>query len=229
MILDQETLVQYGNCILLPYSRAHVKKYHLWMQNEDLQLLTASEPLSLEEEYEMQKAWQFDEDKLTFLIADFKIVKSMYMDSIKCSCSGKEFSKTFALCANLFRFSRKDSFVEDCRWCLTEPKCLIGDINLFIDRNQGEINMMVAEETYRNQGYGSKALESFLFYIKHYLNGIAEVIAKISVSNTASLKFFKKMGFQETSRSEVFEEVTMTLYMCKWDADNEEIFVHCFD
>lgn len=38
------------------------------MQSEELLAQTASEPLSLEEEYDMQRKWREDDDKCTFIL-----------------------------------------------------------------------------------------------------------------------------------------------------------------
>ncbi|CAG8499606.1 5498_t:CDS:2, partial [Paraglomus occultum] len=38
------------------------------MQSKEIQELTASEPLTIEQEYEMQQSWLIDDDKLTFIV-----------------------------------------------------------------------------------------------------------------------------------------------------------------
>ena len=67
MLLNERTMIIGKNISLVPYCSHHVPKYHSWMQDEELLLLTASEPLSIEEEYSMVKSWRVDDDKLTFI------------------------------------------------------------------------------------------------------------------------------------------------------------------
>ncbi|KAG5319070.1 NAT9 protein, partial [Acromyrmex heyeri] len=67
---NMNTRITGTNIILVPYQEKHVIKYHEWMKNPILQYLTSSEPLTLEEEFKMQKRWLEDEDKCTFIILD---------------------------------------------------------------------------------------------------------------------------------------------------------------
>ncbi|XP_068155460.1 alpha/beta-tubulin-N-acetyltransferase 9 [Drosophila tropicalis] len=68
MRLNEKTRIVGHRVILVPYEAKHVPKYHQWMSNEALRQLTASEELSLLEEYAMQRSWREDNDKLTFIV-----------------------------------------------------------------------------------------------------------------------------------------------------------------
>ncbi|XP_032473922.1 N-acetyltransferase 9 isoform X5 [Phocoena sinus] len=63
MRLNQNILLLGKKVVLVPYTPEHVPRYHEWMKSEELRRLTASEPLTLEQEYVMQCSWQEDADK----------------------------------------------------------------------------------------------------------------------------------------------------------------------
>lgn len=66
MKINKNVKIVGKNVILLPYEAKHVEKYHSWMESEELREATASERLSLEQEYEMQESWRLDEDSEWF-------------------------------------------------------------------------------------------------------------------------------------------------------------------
>lgn len=70
MKTNYNTTVEGDKVLLVPYRKEHVEKYHQWMQCPHLQEATASEPLTIEEEYNMQHKWAEDEDKCTFIVLD---------------------------------------------------------------------------------------------------------------------------------------------------------------
>ncbi|CAN0927215.1 N-acetyltransferase 9-like protein [Linum grandiflorum] len=65
--------------ILVPYMEAHVPKYHQWMQDPILLEATGSEPLSLQEEYNMQLTWTQDPLKRTFIVLDKGFVQGGFV------------------------------------------------------------------------------------------------------------------------------------------------------
>uniref|UniRef100_A0A8C7X8Z8 N-acetyltransferase 9 n=1 Tax=Oryzias sinensis TaxID=183150 RepID=A0A8C7X8Z8_9TELE len=70
MKINENTMLEGQRVLLVPYNAEHVPRYHEWMKSPELQQLTASEPLTLEQEYDMQRSWREDDDKCTFIILD---------------------------------------------------------------------------------------------------------------------------------------------------------------
>ncbi|KAL0959146.1 hypothetical protein HGRIS_014433 [Hohenbuehelia grisea] len=221
-----ENIVLAGfNIILVPYGKHHVPTYHTWMQDEELRELTASEPLSLEEEYDMQQKWQLDEDKLTFII-----------HARPEPDRGAELSKPI-----LPSDPRNAKFP------------MIGDVNLFLkgsnnpsepdtseepsDPFEAEVEIMIAEPAYRRKGLALEALQLMLGYATGSPTGLflpsgstditakaihvveipksplpvpaTSLVTRISDSNEPSIKLFEKLGFSIVKRVPVFSEVEM--------------------
>ncbi|KAK2571860.1 N-acetyltransferase 9-like protein [Acropora cervicornis] len=154
MKVNGSTILEGERIVLVPYKREHVPRYHEWMQSAELLEQTASERLTLEQEYDMQRSWFQDENN-----------------------------------------------------------CMAGDVNLFLNDNKldiAEIEVMIAEPSCRRNGFGREALLTMMNYGANHL-GIKKYEAKIGCGNKASLSLFHKLGFVETSYSDVFNEWTLQL------------------
>jgi hypothetical protein len=57
MRLNINMVISGDKVTLCPYRKEHVSTYHEWMKDPYILEMTASEPLSIEEEYEMQQSW----------------------------------------------------------------------------------------------------------------------------------------------------------------------------
>lgn len=89
---------------------------------------------------------------------------------------------------------------------------MIGDTNLFFasaeDRVVAEAEIMVAEPSARGQHLGWEAMILMFLYGIHHLH-VKQFVVKVSEDNQVSLNMFEKIGFVETSRSQIFKEITL--------------------
>ncbi|CAJ1080035.1 N-acetyltransferase 9 [Xyrichtys novacula] len=175
MKINENTLLDGNKVVLVPYTEEHVPRYHEWMKSPELQQLTASEPLTLEQEYDMARSWREDDDKCTFIILD----KQRWADSR-----------------------------------VEEEQCMVGDVNIFLtdptDPSLAELEIMIAEPSYRGKGIGKEVTCMMMSYGVTKL-GVKKFQVKIGLDNEISIAMFKKLHFQEVSVCKVFKEVTLEL------------------
>ena len=183
------------------------------MQDSDLQNSTASEPLSLGEEYAMQQSWRTDKDKLTFIICLPLSRASDERDNLFSGDQGTVRARKHDAEGqmigdiNLFLFEQEDEELnlEDSNYAPTAP-CLVG-----------EIELMIARKDLHRRGFGRSALLTFLSYVlsswpkiaheyigkqddaKASLPELAYLRAKINKANERSILLFESLGFERTS------------------------------
>ncbi|CAO3566874.1 unnamed protein product [Mortierella alpina] len=177
MRTNERTVLVGDKCVLVPYLKRHVDHYNKWMQSPELLEMTASEPLTLEEEYEMQESWRVDENKCTFIIL------------------AKENPELEITAENAL------------------AQKMVGDVNLFFndhdDPHSAEIEIMIAEPSYRRRGMGLEAIRMMITYAYESL-GTNRITAKISTENEGSIQLFlTQLGFNQIGYSQIFEEVTL--------------------
>ncbi|KAK0473524.1 GNAT domain-containing protein [Armillaria luteobubalina] len=209
MKVNESTVLIGRKVVLVPYDEGHVSKYHSWMENDELRSLTASDRLTLEEEFDMQRKWREDDDKLTFIILA-RHERDLLLDD------------------------KTNVMLSDPR---IRSLPMAGDVNMFLngapedeDEFTAEVEIMIAEPDYRRGGLALEALQLMLQYAtenKFLTEGSSvptvfptssplpvppsSLVARIGDTNLPSIRLFEKLGFVITKRIEVFSEVEMKL------------------
>jgi len=172
------------------------EKYVADIHIQDLQNATASEPLSLEDEYGMQKSWREDHDKLTFIatIPPNKMFTDHSLETLRSVARADEVLRMFG----------------DINLFIVEVENEDGDIDLV-----GELEVMIARKDMQGRGYGKALLKSFIWYVlRHHDRIMAEyskgkgletvgtlkyLHCKIGDANDRSIGLFESVGFQKMS------------------------------
>ncbi|KAH8887433.1 hypothetical protein GQ53DRAFT_749914 [Thozetella sp. PMI_491] len=229
MKYNEFTAVSTPQVLLVPYDHRHVLKYHAWMEDPAIQEATASERLTVEEEYENQESWRASHDKLTFII-----------------------------CQPLSTDATSTSPPSVTAGVVDAPEKMVGDINFFLypDDDEvdetadvppsdtgapsprlciGEVDIMIAEPQDRGRGLGKATVSAFLHYILKNIAGILQeyqldaetgqngtcsqrplklkmLMAKIKAHNAASRALFTRLDFQQEGDVNYFGEVKLTYH-----------------
>ncbi|XP_045841281.1 N-acetyltransferase 9 isoform X2 [Meles meles] len=89
-------------------------RYHEWMRSEELRRLTASEPLTLEQEHSMQRSWREDADKCTFIVLDAEKWQARPSTTEESCMAGD---------VNLFLTDLEDPSLGEIEVMIAEPSC----------------------------------------------------------------------------------------------------------
>uniref|UniRef100_U5EUM6 Putative phosphoglucosamine acetyltransferase n=1 Tax=Corethrella appendiculata TaxID=1370023 RepID=U5EUM6_9DIPT len=172
MKINENVKIIGKNVILVPYERKHVEKYHNWMKDRELLELTASQPLSLQEEYEMQETWRNDEDKCTFLILD-KFKYEQTQDEIE-SLIGD---------TNIFLYSNEEQRTSEIEIMIAEKDC------------RGK--KLGWESTLLMLNYGIQYLKivKYLAIIKYHNDKSINMFKKLHFEEIKRIEVFKEITF----------------------------------
>ncbi|WFD15692.1 Prohibitin-1, subunit of the prohibitin complex (Phb1p-Phb2p) [Malassezia arunalokei] len=137
------TVLRGERVVLVPYRPEHVPTYVEWMKSPVLREQTASEELSLEEEYDMQQSWHLDQDKLTFIVLT-------YEHDVPAN-------------ANVSTLLQACTMVGDVNAFLSE--CHDDDNGHAPPKTWAEFNIMIPETRWRRKGLATEALGLLIHYI----------------------------------------------------------------
>ncbi|XP_068439472.1 alpha/beta-tubulin-N-acetyltransferase 9 [Clinocottus analis] len=188
MKINENTLLEGNKVVLVPYNAKHVPRYHEWMKSPELQQLTASEPLTLEQEYDMQRSWREDDDKCTFII----LAKQQWADG------SVEEEQCMVGDVNIFLTDPTDPTLAELEIMIAEPS----------HRGKG----IGREVTHMMMSYGVSKLGVKKFEAKIGLNNQVSIamFKKLHFQEASVCEVFKEMTLEmtvdESVRSRLLED-----------------------
>ena len=236
-------LTVYPHSYLPPSGPEHLPNYHEWMQDPFLLEMTGSEPLTMEEEIQMQKEWRDDEKKCTFIILARDLLNHDEVDG-----NGEKIEIPLVPSERFENDRKEKSFPKLIEQTL---HAMIGDINLFLSEEddynsddeqnfqqqqmlqtnkekvtaeltQAELDIMIAVESHRHKNLGTELALMMMYYGASALL-LRRFYVKIKDTNHSSIKLFKeKLGFVECAYAECFGEYEFEL-KCETSEDMTEL------
>ncbi|KAI0593078.1 acetyltransferase domain-containing protein [Biscogniauxia sp. FL1348] len=220
MRLNEHIAISTPQILLVPYDAHHVPRYHEWMQDpvradhsvppiltylltflftlaspKAIQEATASEPLTLDEEFENQLSWRTSHDKLTFIVCKPLRRRPHHDDdAAAASATSRDVNGTKALPGPGRGEEEEVVYAGDAD--TDAPARMVGDVNLFLtpweeeeEENgeqvggqhrfcSGEVDIMIADPADRGRGAGKAAVAAFLAFVRRNLGPILEEYAR---------------------------------------------------
>ncbi|KAI0428487.1 acetyltransferase domain-containing protein [Xylaria sp. FL1042] len=240
MRINESLAISTSKILLVPYDAHHVQRYHQWMQDEDLREATASDLLTLEEEYENQQSWRTAHDKLTFIVCQPATITSTADADTDAAIFAGEDDAEARMVGDVNLFLTPDEEDEEDAEAGGNNHASEGEK---VDNSEkgktqtnhvkGEIDIMIASPSHRRKGCGEAAVRAFLRFLVRHHGAILEeyaaattssatpstsaphrlkrLMAKINADNTGSIRLFEKVGFRRHGEPNYFNEVSMVL------------------
>ncbi|MES1908754.1 MAG: hypothetical protein MHM6MM_001628 [Cercozoa sp. M6MM] len=193
MRVNENTSLEGERVRLVPYEKKHVETYHSWMEDPVLREQTASERLTLEQEYEMQQTWRADNKLLTFIVVEKRdtgsdvdnMVGDINLFLPRFACEDPEKAEVSLMLA--VPTARGKGFAHEAFELLLD----------FVRSAASHTESTDKDDT------ASQITDEW-----RHLAQVRVIQAKLGAANLASRHFFERHGFQQVDYVEVFDEYT---------------------
>lgn len=201
---------------------------------------TASDRLTLDEEYENQISWRTSYDKLTFIVCQPLVPAAPAADEAGVVAGEADRDENMVGDINLFLTLWEEDGDEDGEGQAAPAAAGTAQGNRYC---VGEVDIMIADHKNRGRGMGRAAVTAFLWFIQKNAAGILaeyaagegldgqarrplvfkELVVKIKASNEGSIALFKGLDFQQRGAVNYFGEIEMVLSDLDKDTENAKI------